>query len=77
MLSWTIRQLCDQADISESSIRRVEAGFGVPENVSGDLLEKLQDFFEDRGFVFDWNDNNGPGVYWRNYPPTADQRVAG
>lgn len=77
MLMWSIRELSRESEISESSIRRIESGFGVPENVSLDLLVKLREFFEGRGFLFAWNDNKGPGVYWRHYPPLVNQRVAG
>jgi transcriptional regulator with XRE-family HTH domain len=38
MLMWSVRQLAQQSGISDSSIRRIEAAFGVPENVTLDLL---------------------------------------
>lgn len=67
MLNWTIRDLCENSTISESSIRRVESASGVP-NVSLDLLVKLREFFESRGFVFTMSDRDGPGVRWVDYP---------
>jgi hypothetical protein len=65
MLSWSVRQLAEVSGISESSIRRVEAAFGIPDNVTLDLLVKMQEFFEGRGFTFEWRDQNGPGVFWQ------------
>ena len=65
MLTWSVRQLAAKAKISDSSIRRIEVGFGVPENVSLDLRVKLQEYFEGRGFVFTWDDVTGPGVSWK------------
>jgi transcriptional regulator with XRE-family HTH domain len=65
MLTWSVRQLAEASGISESSIRRVEASFGVPDTVTLDLLVKLQGFFEGRGFKFEWRDQDGPGVFWR------------
>jgi transcriptional regulator with XRE-family HTH domain len=68
MLTWSVRQLASKAKISDSSIRRIEIGFGVPENVSLDLRVRLQEYFEGRGFHFTWSDHVGPGVSWNRYP---------
>jgi transcriptional regulator with XRE-family HTH domain len=65
MLSWSVRQLAQASGISDSSIRRIEASFGVPDTVTLDLLDKLLKFFEGRGFKFAWDENDGPGVFWR------------
>jgi transcriptional regulator with XRE-family HTH domain len=65
MLTWSVRQLAQHSGISDSSIRRIESMFGVPDNVTLDLLEKLQAYFESRGFKFVWDETDGPGVYWR------------
>ena len=64
MLMWSVRQLAAKSEISDSSIRRIEAAYGVPENVSYDLLVKLREFFEARGFHFIFDDPFGPGVQW-------------
>jgi hypothetical protein len=64
MLTWSVRQLATKCKISDSSIRRIEVGFGVPENVSLDLRARLQSYFESRGFTFTWSDQDGPGVSW-------------
>jgi transcriptional regulator with XRE-family HTH domain len=61
---WSVRRLAKASGISESSIRRIESGFGVPENVTLDLLVRLREFYEGKGFVFIWNDD-APGVQWR------------
>jgi transcriptional regulator with XRE-family HTH domain len=68
MLTWSIQELARKAKISDSSIRRIEASFGVPDNVTLDLLTKLQEYFESRGFIFSWADEAGPGVHWPRYP---------
>jgi transcriptional regulator with XRE-family HTH domain len=65
MLTWSVRQLAHHSGISDSSIRRIESVFGVPDNVTLDLLEKLQTYFEGRGFRFMWHDEFGSGLYWR------------
>jgi DNA-binding XRE family transcriptional regulator len=64
MLDWSARELAKRSKVSESSIRRIEEGFGVPENVSLDLRVKLQEYFEGRGFTFRWDEHLGAGVYW-------------
>lgn len=64
MLSWSVRQLAQQCAISESTIRRIEADFDVPQKVQLETLIKLKTFFEGRGFRFFWDDG-GPGLQWR------------
>jgi hypothetical protein len=76
MLTWSVRQLAIKSRVSDSSIRRIEIGFGVPENVTLDLRARLQSYFESRGFVFVWSENLGAGVHWnrqlsRNGKPAA------
>lgn len=68
MLTWSVRQLASKSKISDSSIRRIEIGFGIPENVTLDLRVRLQSYFESRGFVFVWSDTLGVGVYWNRRP---------
>ncbi|WP_156436089.1 helix-turn-helix domain-containing protein [Bradyrhizobium pachyrhizi] len=65
ILAWSVRHLAEQSGISESSIKRIEATPGNPE-VSLDLLDKLQRFYEGRGFKFVHNEADGYGVYWRS-----------
>ena len=76
MLTWSINHLAMKSKISESTIRRVESGFGAPEGVTLDMLEKLKTYFEGRGFVFVWDDQSGPGLYWGKSPArrTTDRR---
>lgn len=64
MLSWSVRQLAQSSGLSASSIKRIEAEYGVPENVTLDLLSRLNEFFEEKGFRF-FIDEAGPGVQWR------------
>src|SRR6185312_8052943 len=65
MLMWSVLQLAQNSGVSESSIRRIESGFGVPENVSLDLLMRLREFFEARGFTFLFDGEEGSGVRYR------------
>lgn len=64
MMMLSVRQLAKQSKISDSSIRRIEEGFGIPENASTDLRLKLQGYFRARGFHFTWSEEHGPGVCW-------------
>ena len=65
ILDWSVRQLAQISEVSESSIRRIESSFGVPENVSLDLLMRLREFFEARGFTFLFDGDEGSGVRYR------------
>ncbi len=64
MLYVPVRTLAKRSGVSDSSIKRIETGFGVPENVSAELRDRLMKFFEGRGFVFTWSEEIGPGVSW-------------
>jgi hypothetical protein len=66
MIRMSVGKLATETQISESSIRRIESSWGVPEFVSLDLLVQLQRWFESRGFVFVFADH-GPGVCWPDY----------
>ena len=78
MLMWSVRQLALQCSISESSIRRIEAAFDVPEKVSLETLLSLKEFYEGRGFRF-FGDDDGLGVQWRRSERRsgADRRGSG
>jgi DNA-binding Xre family transcriptional regulator len=73
MLDWSVRQLAHHSGISDSSIRRIESVSGVPDNVTLDLLEKLQAYFETKGFKFVWSEEAGPGLHWRR-PGRSERR---
>lgn len=75
MLAWSVRRLAQQCEISDSSIRRIEASFDVPE-VSLDTLTKLKEFYESRGFRF-FRDESGPGVQWRRSSRSSIDRRGG
>jgi len=81
MLMWSVRELAKRSGVSESSIRRIESEFGVPQKVSLDLLVRLREFYEVRGFRFIFDDDeHGPGLQWkrkerRRGPP--DRRGSG
>lgn len=80
MLMWSIRQLAEASGISESSIRRIESDFGVPNNVTLDLLVRLREFYEGKGFSFLFDDLKGPGLQWRRQERrrgTGDRRGSG
>ncbi len=74
MLNWSVRTLAERAKVSDSSIRRIEVGYGVPESVTLDLRVRLQDFFEAKGFVFTWVSEHGPGVAWKRPGRTGEMR---
>lgn len=63
-LAWSVRQVAKASGISDSSIRRIESEFGVPENVTLDLLVRLREFYQTKGFVFTFDDEM-PGIAWR------------
>lgn len=65
MLMWSVQRLARASNISDSSIRRIESAFGVPEHVTLDLLMRLRIYFESRGFTFVFDNELGPGVHWR------------
>jgi transcriptional regulator with XRE-family HTH domain len=66
MMGYTIARLARESQVSESSIRRAEQGFGLP-SVTLDLLGRLHQFFEKEGFSFTWEDEV-PGIHWAGYP---------
>lgn len=74
MLDWSVRELAKRSKVSDSSIRRIEVGFGVPESVTLDLRVRLQEYFESRGFVFKWSEELGPGVFW-NRGKRVERRI--
>lgn len=76
MLAWSVRRLAQQSEISDSSIRRIEASFDVPEKVSLDTLTRLKEFYESRGFRF-FRDESGPGVQWRRTERRSVDRRGG
>lgn len=77
MLNWSVHQLARASGVSVSSIRRIEAGFGTPENVTIDLLVRLREYFESRGFHFIFEDERGPGVQWKRAERRRVERRGG
>lgn len=61
VLGLSVASLAEECGVSESSIRRIEAGADVAIKV--DLILKLQAFFEVRGFTFLW-DGKEDGLRW-------------
>jgi len=74
MLDWSVQKLAEKSKISTSSIQRIETGFGVPANVTLDMLVKLRGYFESKGFTFTLNDTIGPGVSWKRHRGRAERR---
>lgn len=74
MMMRSVRQLAKESGVSESSIRRIESVYGVPDGVSIDLLMKIHAHFERKGFKFTWDDN-APGVCRNAYPGNRPPRV--
>lgn len=71
MMCVSIRELAERSAISESSIRRIESSFGIPQNVSLDLLARLHVYFESVGFTFVIV-NGERGLRWGNYPGNSN-----
>jgi transcriptional regulator with XRE-family HTH domain len=74
MLRMSVSQLAAESGVSESSIRRIEAVFGLPRGVGLDLVAKLHVYLQARGFVFTWDDDK-PGIRWLQYKPDDESAV--
>lgn len=69
--------MAEESGISDSSIRRLEQGFGPPNQVTLDLRARMHAYLESQGFHFVWNEN-APGICWRKYPgvrPNGEQTL--
>ena len=62
LLSWSGGMLSASAGVALSSIRKVEAVDGVPENVSVKTLISIKKALEDAGVEFIGTPEDGPGV---------------
>ena len=62
LIRWSGSDLADQAGVSLSSIRRIEAFDGVPDSASVKVLHAIQQSFEDAGVEFIGSPEEGPGV---------------
>lgn len=62
LIRWSGSDLADQAGVSLSSIRRIEAFDGVPDSASVKVLHAIQQAFEDAGVEFIGSPEEGPGV---------------
>ena len=69
-LRWSINELARNSGVSEKTIRRIEAVFGFPANVTSVTFGKLQCCFEAQGLSFIPEDGGpeGPGVRFGLYP---------
>ncbi|WP_191970173.1 helix-turn-helix domain-containing protein [Methylobacterium planeticum] len=67
---WSVEALAERSGVSEKTIRRIEAVYGVPPNVTIETLLKLQGCFEAHGMTFIPEDGSpeGPGVRFGRYP---------
>jgi transcriptional regulator with XRE-family HTH domain len=65
LIRWSGSDLADQAGVSLSSIRRIEAFDGVPDSASVKVLHSIQQAFEDAGIEFIGTPEEGPGVRLR------------
>jgi transcriptional regulator with XRE-family HTH domain len=67
---WSVDELAERSGVSEKTIRRIEAVYGVPPNVTVETLLKLQGCFEAHGMTFIPEDGSaeGPGVRFGRYP---------
>lgn len=60
-LRWSVKVLSEQSGVSTSTIKRVEAGNGVP-TVSARNLASIQSAFEAAGIEFVGSPNDAPGI---------------
>ena len=62
ILDWSGDDLAKKAGVSLSSIRRVEAADGVPNNVSVNTILNIQKALEQAGIEFIGTPDHQPGV---------------
>jgi hypothetical protein len=68
-LKWSAGRLASEAQVSEKTIRRMEALYG-PIFFEVESIRKVYEVLVAQGFIFipDDGDPKGPGVRWANYP---------
>ncbi len=62
LIKWSGSDLAEKANVSLSSIRRIEAADGVPDSTSVKVLNAIQMALEAAGIEFIGTPDNGPGV---------------
>ena len=65
LLRWSGSDLSEKADVSLSSIRRIEAYDGLPDSTSVKLLNAIQVALENAGIEFIGTSDDSPGVRLR------------
>lgn len=66
LIRWSGSDLALKADVSLSSIRRIEAVDGVPDSSSVKVLNAIQKALETAGVEFLGSPEDGPGVRLRS-----------
>ena len=65
LIKWSGADLAANANVSLSSIRRIEAGDGVPDSTSVKVLSAIQKALESAGIEFIGSPDDRPGVILR------------
>jgi transcriptional regulator with XRE-family HTH domain len=65
LIKWSGSDLAQNANVSISSIRRIEAADGVPDSTSVKVLNSIQKALEAAGIEFLGSPEDGPGVRLR------------
>jgi len=65
LIKWSGSDLAQNANVSISSIRRIEAVDGVPDSTSVKVLNSIQKALEAAGIEFLGSPEDGPGVRLR------------
>jgi transcriptional regulator with XRE-family HTH domain len=64
LLKWTAEYLSNSAGVGHATVKRIEAGFGVP-STHARTLEAIQNILEKNGVEFIGTPDNCPGVRLR------------
>ena len=73
MLRWSGEELAARAGLSLSTVRRVEASYGVPDGQNLKTLIAITKAFEDAGIEFIGDPDDAPGVRLRRSPRATIQ----
>jgi transcriptional regulator with XRE-family HTH domain len=76
LIKWSGSDLSEQAGVSISSIRRIEACDGLPDATSVKVLHAIQSALEAAGVEFIGSPEHGPGVRMAPRQSTQDSLFA-
>lgn len=67
-LRWSVNELADLSNVSTSTIKRLEAGDGIPNSTKANILA-IQTCLEAAGIEFIGTPEDGPGIRIRMTQP--------